>query len=516
VFGALSKDQTRFVHYDISQNIILNSPKLLNIIGKNNVQHGKLFLKNSMQEITSSIQPISSFSGIVSNITGYTFSEMFDMKDPKFFVQLDGSTRNIINSLGTIDSTVSTKEHILYKLYKAFMSGSDQLLYFSHRAAPNAVQEEYWHPHMDNQQLKSFRYRYPPAEFDRYFRNSWELDSGKLFSEALVKSVFYYGYINDKGNEELDDGGVLKICNEISETYAKSKAKDKRSNPQARRRRKHTTVKDLERTKKKLGILEGKLLPTDYLYELNRSTMPVCATIDDLNKLTAKYNTYWSIHAGIDRSDPMAKNPSARTIVTAIAKGLTDSRTAHNIGSESEVPEYLYFLIHLAHVEDATLEGIKRELKTVYNEFDGIDTLCSERWGAWDLAPWCEEHDIQFEAVHPSFDLQKKAFSELFVAVRNGRFKSPAIYVSGVNKSNILWEELEMFDYDPQKKWYGSPQKNERFGVQDDAVFSLGWGLYGSREHGVESFRERQANSFFGVYVPNKRNHADYREVGNG
>jgi hypothetical protein len=181
VFGALSKDQTKFVHYEMIQSVLLNSPKLVGIIGKSNVQRGQTVLKNSAGEIVSSFQPISTYSGIVSNITGYTFSEMFDMKDPKFFVQLDGSVRNIINALGTIDSTVSTKDHVLYRLYKGTIKQEDKLTYFSYRCAPNADPDEYWHPLMTKDQLDSYRRKFPPADFDRYFRNVWELESGKLF-----------------------------------------------------------------------------------------------------------------------------------------------------------------------------------------------------------------------------------------------------------------------------------------------------------------------------------------------
>lgn len=513
VFGALSKDQTRFVHYDISMSIIRNSPKLLNIIGKENVQHGKLFIKNSAGEITSSIQPISSFTGIVSNITGYTFSEMFDMKDSKFFVQLDGSTRNIHNSLGTIDSTVSTKEHVLYQLYKSYSDGSDRLLFFSHREAPNASPGEFWHPHMDENQLNSYRQRFPPADFDRYFRNCWELDSGKLFTEPLVKSIFHYGYYDDEGRLRNDDGGVLDICYEINELLIKSKEKDARSNKAAKRRRKRTAKKDREILIDKMARLEAKLVPVDDLYKLREMNVPAHASNEALNRLGDKYDTYWSIHAGIDRSDPMAKNPSARTIVTAVAKGLTGSRTHPNMESHKrQVPEYIYFLLHLAHVSDATLEGIKKELKTVYNEYDGIDTLCSERWGAWDLAPWCNEHEIEFEPIFPSYDVQKKVFSELFIITKNARLKSPSIIVPGVNKSNILWEEMTMFDYYPQKKWYGSPQKNEVGGVQDDSIFSLGLTVYGGREYGVDQFRERKTECFFGNFVPGRKTFATYNE----
>ena len=509
VFGALSKDQTRFVHYDISQSIIMNSPKLLNIIGKNNVQRGRLFLKNRMGEITSSIQPISSFSGIVSNITGYTFSEMFDMKDPKFFVQLDGSTRNITNSLGTIDSTVSTKDHILYHLYKAFISGKDKLIYFSYRSAPEAEPEEYWNPNMDKDQLQAYRYRFPPADFDRYFRNSWELDSGKLFSEPLIKSIFYIGAYNEKTKvfePDKIDGPVLEINNKIAEIYAKADARNRRKNTAAKRRRMKTVLKDKEAMVNKLAELNARLVPVDEVYKLADYKMPKMATAEDLKKLGERYNTNWSIHAGIDRSDPSAQNPQARTIVTVVAKGLTNSKSSFNIlNQEREIPEYIYFLLHLAHVTDASLEGIKRELKDAFIEYDGLDTVCSERWGAWDLAPWCAEHEIEFETVFPHYELQKKAFSELFVIVRGSRFKSPIIYIPGVGHANILFEELSMFDYNAQKKWYGSPQKHEQGGVQDDSVFSLAWGIYGGRDYGVDQFRERETRAFFGTYVPNKK-----------
>jgi len=511
VFGALSKDQTRFVHYDISMSLIKNSPKLLNVIGKDNVQHGRLFLKNSSGEITSSIQPISSFTGIVSNITGYTFSEMFDMKDSKFFVQLDGSTRNIHNSLGTIDSTVSTKDHILYQLYKAYTDGSDRLIYFSHREAPEASPDEFWHPGMDKEQLRSYRNRFPPADFDRYFRNCWELDSGKLFPPPMVRSVFYYGYYDKHGKIKNDDGTVLDICNEINELLVKSKKKDGRVNKTAKKRSRRTRTHDKQRTMDKLGELEARLVPVDDLYQLKSMNAPCYASNEMLQKLGEKYDTGWSIHAGIDRSDPMAKNPLARTIVTAVAKGLTNSKTYPNIEmNKREVPEYIYFLLHLAYIEDATLEGIKKELKNVYNEYDGIDTLCSERWGAWDLAPWCSEHEIEFEAIFPSFDVQKKAFTEMFVIVKNARFKSPEILVSGTNEANILREEMKMFDYDPQKKWYGSPQKFENKGIQDDSIFSLAWGVYGGREYGVNEFRDRKTNIFFGEFFPGKKTFANY------
>ncbi len=99
-------------------DIILNSPKLLKDLGgKTNIKEKEIRLRDAEGNVKSIIKPISSFTGIVSNITGYTFSEIFAMKNPRFFTQLDGSIRNIPNALGCIDSTVSDKNHVLYKIY---------------------------------------------------------------------------------------------------------------------------------------------------------------------------------------------------------------------------------------------------------------------------------------------------------------------------------------------------------------------------------------------------------------
>ncbi len=102
MLGANSKDQVKFVHFDIMRDIIRNSPSLLSQVGERNIQEKEIRLTNKKGNIDSIIRSISSFTGIVSNITGYTFSEMFDMKNPKFYVQLDGSIRNIPNAVGII------------------------------------------------------------------------------------------------------------------------------------------------------------------------------------------------------------------------------------------------------------------------------------------------------------------------------------------------------------------------------------------------------------------------------
>jgi len=511
VFGALSKDQTRFVHYDMIQNVIFNSPKLVNIIGKANIQTKGTYLRNSKQEVTSSFQPISSYSGIVSNITGYTFSEMFDMKDPKFFVQLDGSIRNIINALGTIDSTVSVKEHVLFRLYKGFISGDDRLTYFSYRNAPNADPNEYWHPLMDKTQLDSYRRKFPPAEFDRYFRNVWELEGGKLFDVPTIKSIFYYGVYDKESKLIVPDTNekVKEVCKGILECDIKL------TNPGKVKKRKRVKSKKqrdelIWKMQEEKLALEMQLVPMDRYYKLHSLNMPSMCTNEMLTRLGDVYDTEWSILAGLDRSDPLSKIPLARTIVTAVAKGLPRSRSKYLPVKSEEVPAYMYILLHLGYVPSATLEGIKQELREIYLEYDGIDTFCSERWGAWDLAPWCENFEIKFEPVFPSIEKQKKAFNEMYTVIHEGRFKSANIIVSGSKTENILSEELEMFDHDPVKNWYGSPQKYEAFGIQDDSIYSIAWALYGGRELSIDDFRSRVQKGNFGTFVPDERNYGDY------
>jgi len=510
VLGANSRDQVKFVHYDIITDTIRNSPELLQVIGHKNIQEKQVNLRSAEDNgIISTIRAISSFSGIVSNITGYSFSEIFDMTNPKFFVQLDGSTRNIPNALGVIDSTVSKKDHILYQLYKAHLAGSDRTLYFNYRNSPEAHFTDFWHPLMTQEQLKSYSYRFPTPEYNQYFKNTWDAAAGKLFPEPIVDSLRYIGIDGKIGCDPLL---VREVCEERQTLLNKERQRSGTYNKQAKRRSRRTKNKNRLTFLEQINTIEKRLVPVDEVYHLQRNGIPMMAENEDLVKLSKIYNTDWAILAGIDRADPMAAEGMARTIVTVVAKGLRDSKNKGVIyDHEKNVPNYIYFLLALDHVEGSTLEGIKSVLRDAYAEFDGIDTLCAERWGCWDLAPWCEELEIEFEATFPSYEKQKKCFTELYVVSAEGRFKAPLVGVPGSKNEDILDEELKIFDYDSQKKWYGTPEKDEKDGVQDDSVFSLGWCIYGGRNLGVGHFRERKGSADFGTFFSNKRNlHGKY------
>jgi hypothetical protein len=218
--------------------------------------------------------------------------------------------------------------------------------------------------------------------------------------------------------------------------------------------------------------------------------------------LTDTYQTDWALIAGIDRADPLKENKlaGARTIITVVAKGLPNSKgNPEAYIEDGEIKKYIYFLVHLAHIGSNELNDVKYVLKRVVDDLDGLETVCSERWGMWDMSDWCELNDIVLETVSPTYEKQRLMFSELFNLYKTGLIKTPRIHVPGAKTDDILTEELQEFDHNPHKKWYGSPQKGEKYGVQDDAVYALAHAIYGGRNLGPLDFRSREAELNFGM-----------------
>jgi hypothetical protein len=170
------------------------------------------------------IRSISSFSGIVSNITGYTFSEIFEMKKPDFFSQVDGSIRNVPSAFGVIDSTVAPKEHIFYKLYKAYVEKTDETLYFYYRYSKNGNYQDYQHPYNTQKQLNSYKIKFLPNDFAKYFKNLWAAAADRVFSQAAVEAISHVGVDGKLGNQkEIID--VLNRRIEIVDSYEEMEKK---------------------------------------------------------------------------------------------------------------------------------------------------------------------------------------------------------------------------------------------------------------------------------------------------
>jgi len=507
MLGANSKDQVKFVHFDIMRDLIINSPPLLRMVGgKKNIQEKEIRLKDRLGNVRSIIRSISSFSGIVSNITGYTFSEIFDMKNPKFFVQLDGSIRNIPNALGVIDSTVSVKSHILYKLFQGFRSGKLKTVFFSYRFSRNGVQADYWNPNMSDDQLGDYRTKFPLGEFERYFLNQWSAGRVQVFSDELVEETYYLGCGNNMFCHKVI-AKKLARKKECLENIKKQKEWEKRSGLyEGVRRIAYGTTQMAE-------IIEEEmrdLVPVKQFYTLEDNWGNTrIAQLEELNRLGDLLETNWAILAGADLSDPMAIHSPAHSIFVVLAKGLPGSRLNPFLSSVTELePKYVYFLLCFFNNTRHDLDSLKEMMKKCSAEYGGIDVFCSERYGAWDLPGWCEDNDIKNELVHPSYDRQRDAFKEFFTIMDEGRFKAPPVPVPGKTGQDLLREELSIFDHKEKMPgspgWFGSPEKGDKNGIQDDSVYAVNWAIYGGRNLGVMDFRRRSSSVDFGVFIKDK------------
>jgi hypothetical protein len=498
MLGANSRDQIKFVHFDIMRDIILNSPKLRALIGsRRNIQEKEIRLKDGEGNVRSIIRSISSFSGIVSNITGYTFSEIFDMKKPKFFVQLDGSIRNIPNALGVIDSTVSEKTHILYTLYTSFIQRKTKTVFFSYRSSAQALPEDYWNPNMDASQLNDYQIKFPFGEFERYFQNLWSAGTQKVFTDEMVEATKYAG----TAGELLNGKEVIKVLeekNRLTEVMADASGKG--------------FADGAIETAAKIDALYERLTPMDTIYRLtDRYGRRRPCTIEDLKHLSELFDTDWVVTGGLDFGDPYAVRGLARTITVIAAKGLPGSRSnPHLYLSLQTAPAYLYCLLDVAKVDDHNSDAVKRILEAGNEEYDGIDVLCSERYGAWDMENWCEERDIEFQPIFPTYDRQRDGFKKVLEATKGGLLKCPVLAISGSKKEDIRDEEMGTFEHDADKRWFGSIEKFEKYGIQDDFMFALCWSFYGARMKGVDDFRDRKGVESFGFFIENKDLHGTY------
>jgi hypothetical protein len=492
MLGANSKDQVKFVHYDIMRDIVINSPKLFRRVGgKRNIQEKEIRLKDSLGNIRSIVRSISSFSGIVSNITGYTFSEIFDMKNPKFFTQLDGSIRNIPNALGVIDSTVSEKTHILYQLYINYVQGKTTTVFFSYRYSKEGLPEDYWNPNMDKSQLDDYKAKFMFGDFERYFLNLWSAGTQRVFSEEMVEMTKYLGI----------DGQLLNSSDMVRELEKKNHLVEVMTDVKGK-----GFADGGEETAGKIDEIYRRLVPVSGTYRLSdKYGQPKMATMENLVTLSNLFDTDWVLSAGTDYGDPYAVRGLARTITVVLAKGLpgSKSRPLDTLLIPETAPKYVYITLLVFDVEQHSGDVVKRLFEEAHEEFGGLDVMCSERYGAWDMEKWCEERDIEFQPIFPTYDRQRDAFKQVLEATREGRFKCPELVIAGSKKEDIRDEEMESFDHDSEKRWFGSIEKFEKYGIQDDFMFALGWSFYGARLKGIDDFRIRKAISNFGMFVRN-------------
>jgi hypothetical protein len=252
--------------------------------------------------------------------------------------------------------------------------------------------------------------------------------------------------------------------------------------------------------------IDRELIPMEAIYRLkgqgNTSELAPCTALDEIGR---RLGTDWSICVGIDRADPLKSRTAARTMIVVVAKGLPGSLRQDRFLAvdDGAVPNYFYLLLHVHFVHDHSLEGMKTQLQRISDEYDGIDTICSERWGIWDLGEWTKDKlDTTIEMIpSATYDRQRAAFSEVYKLVDTGRLKGPPSGCAGTNGDDIIEEEMSIFDHDPDARWFGSPEKKDRHGVQDDSMYALAWGIYGGRFLNTNDFRQRKTKMFFGQRI---------------
>lgn len=483
ILGANSKDQSKFALYDIIKKIIVNSPPLIEILGQENIKEKEIRLCDSNGNIVSKIIPVSAFTGVYSNITGYAFSEIFDMTNPKFFYQLDSSRRNIPNAQGYIDSTVSEKGHVLHNLYTAspLQTNEDPGIMYCYRFSDKANYDDYLHPCMTQKQLNSFRTKFTEAEFARYFKNTWDLLDTSVFKPAMIMSMRYIGASGQLGKQ----AEILSTCQQIVKLKH-----EQDQNP-------------LFDNSGMIKSLQSDLVSLPYTLEDNMQ--PRSISLAELEKLSDTFDTNWGIGVGVDFADPLKDDVTrgARTMVSFIAKGLPGSRSDPQLHiTLGDKARYIYFLLNLVHSPFNEPSDVQESMENFTYEFGNILTFCSERWGAGEMRKYCEEKDIQLELISPTYERQRTGFNELYRLVKSGRFKAPPTVVTGSDTEDVMQEEMEAFRHDVHKKWYGSLTKKTQTGVQDDCMFSLCWGLFGLREKTPDDFMSVNNDVFMGQFVP--------------
>lgn len=498
MLAANSKDQITFSHYDIMRDLIKNSPILHAIVGKRNIKEKEICIKDSKKSLISIIRCISSFSGIYSNITGFTFSEMFDLRNETFFSQIYGSTRNMPNALGVVDSTVSRKDHILHRLYKSYINKKDPKLFVSYTHSKEGHHSDYLNPNMTPEQIASYRATFPRQDFNRYILNLWTAGSSKYFEPEQVEATRIIGLDRQLGRHkeiiellkkknkmlEIETRLITNFGNTATLPYSSSDA---------------------------LGAIDERLWSIDSIMPLRtKHGEPIFANMTDFGELSRLYDSNWIILAGIDRADPQSQRSSARTMEVVVAKGVIGSKSM--VYTASTAVQFFYVVVYVADIGDHSLDSIKEQTLIAQLEMKGLDKLTSERYGMWDLVNWCTEHDIPYEMLYPNPERQQTAFGELYHLYNTGRIKIPTLAVAGARSDDVLEEEATMFEYNiaykdsfatKKRALFGSPEKFKRHGVQDDALYALAWAIYGGRELGFDDLREIKSDVWFGdIYQP--------------
>lgn len=496
ILGANSRNQVNFVHYGVIKDTILNSPNLLDMVGEDNVLDAGVYIREqrsgkqkviNAKDVISSIVPVSATNGIYSNLTCCTFSELWRMKDEKFFTELSSSARSTPNAMTLVDSTVAPKGHILRRMFDTYVEKKDPLLFFQH------YEDVYYNPYTTEAQLNSFKHRFLPSEYNKFFRNRWEDAGSGTFTEKQISALSILG-IEDEFQKPRE---IMPVVNELYRGYA-----DMTTSERANKGITRFTVPH------KSSI--------DSVYSLQ-------GTMDDLMKLQKITKIKeWILTMGLDRAQPGSQEAN-RTFVSTILKGKIPNEP-------DEKQAWMYFFFRLLWVESSDIREILGEIEFVCDNLGIPDNMALESYMAADVKVILDEREIPNELVHPNYNHQLEAFTMLYQVMEGGFFKCPIIpYYRSMGTDQLVHgyppdfvqdvfrEEALIFEHDFENRAFGSPYKlkkklkkateNEESGssyldrVLDDTIFAGAWGIWAGRLlwQGSERFG-LQDNNFGQLY----------------
>jgi hypothetical protein len=272
----------------------------------------------------------------------------------------------------------------------------------------------------------------------------WSAGSGTVFTDKMIEEIGIIGCQDGIFNHYK----ISEILDSIQEHKDRiTKYENKREQSVTDRA---VTIDDqiLFTINNAIKTKQRELIKVDQYYQLtddNRKMQLVSAQV--LDKLGDALDTDWAILVGLDFSDPMSVKSRARTILSVMAKGLIGSRTNPNQTEFDVAPKYIYLLLYLNDIADHSISRVKNLIEEASIEYDGVDSVCSERYGAWDIKEWCDDRSIFFEPVFPNYARQKDAYKEFYNCLDTGRFKAPYVPLPGSKKEDILREELEVFEH---------------------------------------------------------------------
>lgn len=502
---ANSKDQSLFAHYDEAQTIIQNSPVLLTIVGgASNLKLKQIEIKaRGGKRVLSFIRPISSFNGIMSNATGFTFSEFWQAKMPTtFFGDIYSSMRNTPNALGVIDSTVSTRDHTLFKLYKDKLErkSGTETTYFHYKCNPTADWKLYEHPANDERQIKAMRRQLSsePGKFEMFFQNTWDSAASSLFPDIEGEASHFLGADGALFNQSK----IIDICTQIDSIYS--------ANEEVKGDKNHFTLRydGMDRVKE----LQSRLIKVDDYISVDAKGHNTFVSAQQLSALGDLLDTDWAIGVGIDRNDILARASGAQTGMSCVAKGLPGSKSDPlkytTLGDTTESPKYIYILLACLTPSTPTTSILQSMISEWHEEYNGLETLFSDRFNMQDMPEWLMSQGIMEkpEVVNFSYKIQKEVYGIAYSALHYGRFKKPRLQQIGTREEDILVEQWKHFTHTVvgTSGKYESDEKRNQKGVQDDALESWAGAIYGLRKVGLDDFKSVTAKPNFGIYIPPK------------